>query len=424
MKSIWEYGKILLVNPGVIHLTKERGIMRKLLLIAMLSIALVLWPMLLVGIAASPTYLPEDLQKVKAELPGGAKFGYVFVGNGKWVVPPQFEEAAYSFSRDSGLAAVKIGGKYGFINIRGQIVISPQYDKVGWSWTDDRMDVKIGDQTGYIDRTGKLVIEFQPGQCSSFSEGLATVRTDSTTKIIDTSGNVVFEVNGFCGSFRDGLAPVTIKDKGRLATGFIDKTGQWVIEPQNGLFLSSFNQGLASIRVENEYGFIDVRGNLVIQPQYDGALMFREGLAPVLLGRKIGFIDLQGRMVLPAQYDYPDNQWQPQIALGYSLFKEGMAIVKFNGKFGVIDKNGKWVVQPIFDSGLAFYPNYNVVFSAGYCYDREGKKLDHYVNHIQDGDKAMKNGDRVGAAAFYKAALKINPNDEAATWKFNQAEGR
>ena len=82
--------------------------MRKLLLIAMSSIALVLW----LGIAtASPTYLPEDLQKVKAELPSGAKFGYVFVGNGKWVVPPQFEEAAYSFSRDSGLAAVRIGGK-------------------------------------------------------------------------------------------------------------------------------------------------------------------------------------------------------------------------------------------------------------------------------------------------------------------------
>lgn len=94
--------------------------MRRRTLIMAVAVMLMLGAVLIVEAAASPTYLPEDLRMIKVELPDGVKCGYVFVGNGQWVIPPQFEEAALSFSRESGLAAVKIGGKYGFIDVRGQ----------------------------------------------------------------------------------------------------------------------------------------------------------------------------------------------------------------------------------------------------------------------------------------------------------------
>ncbi len=373
--------------------------------------------------AKNAEYLPVELKRVGVMLPAGEKYGYIFIGNGKWVIPPQFEAADYTFNRDTGLAAVKIGGKYGFINMQGKVVIPAQFDEVGWSWSDDRMAVKIGQQTGFIDPAGKLVIGLQSGQVNAFSDGLASVYEGYKTRFIDRYGAVAFEVAGSCGYFYDGLASVTSDKQGSLETGFINKKGQIVIKPRTALFLSRFTEGRAAVKVGNKYGFIDPTGKLVIPAQYDCAQGFREGLAPVLVGEKIGFIDLQGNMVLAAQYEYPDKSWQPQIALGNSIFHRGHATVKWNGKFGIINKTGGWVVQPYFNSYIALYERQQVVFTNDYYYDINGKKLDHYVNHMLDGDLALNNGDKAAAAVFFRKALKINSGDKTAARKLSLAEG-
>jgi hypothetical protein len=398
--------------------------MRRWFWIVALAMGLMLGSVMPAGAEKAPAYRPEDLRMIMVMLPDGTKCGYAFVGNGKWVIPPQFEEAEPSFDRDVGLASVKIGGKYGFVNLKGQMVIPPQFDEVALSWDEDRMNVKIGDQTGFIDRSGKMVIGLQSGRITSFSEGLASIIGDST-KFIDKTGAVVFEVTGWSGNFSDGLAQVLPRFPGSLETGFIDKTGQMVIKPQAGLFMH-FRDGLAPIKVGDKYGFIDKSGKVVIPAQFDCASGFRYGLAPVLLGGKIGFIDTQGQMVIQAQYEYPDSSWQhPENALRYSRFSEGHATVKWNGKFGIIDKSGNWLVQPIYDTpGVNLYSRYKVVVAGGYYYDLDGKKLDHYVNHLQDGEKALKNGDPKAAVVFFRAALKINPGDAAASWGMSKAEGK
>lgn len=75
--------------------------------------------------------------------------------------------------------------------------------------------------------------------------------------------------------------------------GYIDKKGNVVIEPQ---FIDAyaFDEGIALVKLENKlYGFIDEEGQLVIEPIYAFAKPFREGLAPVKLNHdgKIQFID-------------------------------------------------------------------------------------------------------------------------------------
>lgn len=52
----------------------------------------------------------------------------------------------------------------------------------------------------------------------------------------------------------------------------------------------NFSEGLAVVRLNDDIGFINKSGEIVIPLKYDAAGDFREGLAPVELNGKWGFI--------------------------------------------------------------------------------------------------------------------------------------
>jgi len=55
---------------------------------------------------------------------------------------------------------------------------------------------------------------------------------------------------------------------------------------------SRFSDGLASVNVRGKFGYIDRNGNFVIEPQFDAADSFSEGLALVLIDKKPVYIRL------------------------------------------------------------------------------------------------------------------------------------
>ena len=73
---------------------------------------------------------------------------------GNFVIPCQFE-AADEFS-DDGLAPVKQGGKWGYIDQTGKMIIKPQFDG-GRPFDNGLAEVKSGDAFGYVDKTGNYV---------------------------------------------------------------------------------------------------------------------------------------------------------------------------------------------------------------------------------------------------------------------------
>src|ERR1035438_10068284 len=86
---------------------------------------------------------------------------------------------------------------------------------------------------------------------------------------------------------REVLYLAKVKVNGRW--GYIDRTGQFVIDPEfEGA--GDFSENLAYVVVKHIYGFIDKTGTIVIEPQFDEANSFSEGLAAVEID-KIGFID-------------------------------------------------------------------------------------------------------------------------------------
>src|SRR5258706_200389 len=132
---------------------------------------------------------------------GSAKSGGVAVitewkttdQTGRIVIPPQFDEAG-SFS--DGLAAVRIGARFGYIDKQGKIVIKPQFSSAG-AFSDGLAVVGIDDKWGYIDKQGKFVIKPQFSSAGSFSDGLAAVRTGDfltgKSGFIDSRGNFVIK---------------------------------------------------------------------------------------------------------------------------------------------------------------------------------------------------------------------------------------
>jgi hypothetical protein len=87
---------------------------------------------------------------------------------------------------------------------------------------------------GYIDKTGKTVINPQFYTATDFSEGLATVNTGSLCGYIDKTGTMVISPQfDAANDFSDGLARVWIRSENTGKTGYIDHTGAYVWEPTN-----------------------------------------------------------------------------------------------------------------------------------------------------------------------------------------------
>lgn len=94
---------------------------------------------------------------------------------------------------DGGLAAVSIGGKWGFADTTGAIVIDPQYEDAR-SFGADLGGVCIDGLWGYISKSGEIRVECQFEDCRPFnSSGIAAVKENDLWKFVQLLG---YQVSG------------------------------------------------------------------------------------------------------------------------------------------------------------------------------------------------------------------------------------
>lgn len=115
--------------------------------------------------------------------------------------------------------------------------------------------------------------------------------------------------------------------------GYKLKTTGEILIPAKYDYAWPFREGLAHVRSNGKFGFVDKLGKEVIPLKYDLADFFREGLTIVELDAKYGFIDKSGNVVIPFKYDWA---WS---------FSGGKAKVKLNGEEFYIDKNGNRIEE-------------------------------------------------------------------------------
>lgn len=285
------------------------------------------------------------------------KYGYIN-SSGTIVVKPQFSSAG-SFSE--AMARVEVKSKMGFIDLNGRVVVHPTYDSAE-DFSDGLAYVKNRSEVGYINKEGEMVVHLSRDLVGGerFKEGLAKVRNKGTGQygFIDKSGNVVIETkfDGAC-DFSEGLACVTVSGGNMLSGsnwGYIDKSGAYVIQPKQLRTAGSFREGFAAVQppsLGSLISFIDKTGKIVFE--MSGAVQagqFYNGVAPVLIrGGWGGLIDRSGRFVM-----YLDHMDAIGNVTG-DAFK-----IKSGSKYGYVNGKGKVIVRPKFDyaedfqGGLAY----------------------------------------------------------------------
>ena len=325
----------------------------------------------------------------------GEKWGFVD-RTGKYVINPQFKNVE---PFKNGMAAVQtMDYKFGYINEKGSFVINPQFYDAD-SFNDGlALVTSENDKIGYINKKGNYIIgPFDCEDAIPFSDGLAFVSPyDSGPVCYDKNGSKIFELQdvSMVYSYKEGLARIVGVD-GKY--GFIDKKGVVVINNQFDN-VEDFSEGLAAFEQSGKWGYIDKSGKIVINPQYKMAFQFNDGVAAVISGGQCGIIDKKGNYVINPQFDnvvvfrdgmaaflsgesygFIDKKGKiiinPQFDLADN-FRYGLAIVATsNEKFGFIDKNGKYAITPQFDFATNFYDNIAFVKSNGKygIINKEGK---------------------------------------------------
>jgi len=267
--------------------------------------------------------------------------------SGKIVIEPTFDKA-YPFT--DGLAAVRKQGRWGFIDPTGRMVIEPRFIMVGL-FSDGLARFRGKRYTepwGYIDKSGTVIIEQQFEYAEDFRNGIARTGT-STLKgwllgIADAGGELRYKFIDRTGSFVPEPSPqhYATGEPGELIpfwknnqAGYINAMGEVVIAPQF-LVALPFSDGLACACKDKLFGFINKQGEWVIPPRFEHASQFSEGLAGVPLGDEgWGFIDHTGDVVIPARFGWV-----------YEPFRHGIAAVTFDAKLGYINKKGEWIWPP------------------------------------------------------------------------------
>ena len=311
----------------------------------------------------------EGLAYVSVRKEKDVKAGYIDT-SGKIVIEAKYQPS-YEKSRDfsEGLASVRIDGKFGFINTQGELVIAAQYAKThafneGYAVVEPNWSEKV-----VIDRKANIILnpvtvyinnvpQVNKGETVNIDErvknGTITMyvgRYNHPTRstVVNMKGDFLFSLKPYIlHEMSEGL--ISAQKNDRKSAGYINKNGEVAI-PFDYLSGTDFNNGHAKVKDKNTkmYGLINLNGNYVVPPEYT-YISDDYYKSDYIFARKpnsnFGYIDYKGNQVIDFKYAYG------------GLFSEGLAVVSTPLNENMyIDKNGKKAFELEFN--ISQYDNEN-----------------------------------------------------------------
>ena len=192
--------------------------------------------------------------------------------------------------------------------------------------------------------------------------------------------------------------------------GYINHKGEYIINPQfeNADF---FSNGLAKVIYNGKTGYINKKGEYVISATYKSGTTFKDGLALVVAeGERITCIDTKG-----------DKKFVLDGAEYAREFSEGLAwFYTEDRKIGFIDNSGKIVIKAQFEDASPFSEGFAVIYQDrkyGFI-DKTGKIVINSqfgsVQNFSEGMAAFSDGRQMGYINT-KGAYTINPQFDYAS---------
>jgi len=218
-------------------------------------------------------------------------------------------------------------GRWGYIDKTGKIVIQPQFEKAT-EFFEELAPVRLGGKWGYIDKSGQWEIPAQFSAALHFREGIGLVARKS----------------GFENVKQPLMSPAE-EAEDRLMADYVSIYHGLGFGAYHNVVPALDDDGFIGSKYRKaQFAYIDKHGKVIFDMVADYACKFHEGLAAVSIDEKAAYIDLSGKIALQTQYKYADS------------FLHGLARAQPNagGKWGYIGKTGEWSIKPQFDEAGPF----------------------------------------------------------------------
>ncbi|NOU94491.1 DUF3298 domain-containing protein [Paenibacillus sp. LMG 31456] len=150
------------------------------------------------------------------------------------------------------------------------------------------------------------------------------------------------------------LFPASVKTMDGVRWGFIDSKGTMVIQPQYEYASDFQNNGLAIVQMNGRNGLINSTGQYVVKPIYDSISPFSEGRAVVIDGQGFKVIGGDGHIITKKAYNY---------IAPYSNGRAMASVANPDGSslYGFLDLQGNEIIKPQFQEAGDFKHNKTVV---------------------------------------------------------------
>lgn len=246
-----------------------------------------------------------------------------------------YPESDKLFDFNYGVAFFRQAGKVGLINAKFEILIATKYDVIR-AFYKGYARAAINDKWGIIDPTGKEVVEAVYDEVGDYFNHTTWAKKEKKYGLVHNGQFIAIEGVTEFGLFgtQDLIAA---KKSGKF--GFVNFEGQWVLEPKFDK-AKAFSKNIAPVCIREKWGYTNLAGACIVQPQYDDAEPFSEnGLAAVKKQQSWGFIDETGKLIIPI--DYQIQAIFAEYTRQEKGFIDGLARIKYNGKWGFLKPDGQ-----------------------------------------------------------------------------------
>lgn len=239
---------------------------------------------------------------------------------------------------------VTINNKYGLINLHGEYLIQPRYDRI-YTMNDSLVRTSLNNKWGIINQYKNYSIEPRWNRFEFYNKGYIKGYLDSAVQLVAyPSGAIISEAYD---DYQEGSKDyIIVKRKSKL--GLMNSKGEEMIRPQYDEIVY-FKENYFIVEKNEKKGLVNGSGDTIISLEYDEISEFinkdKLQLFKVKKRGKLGLVNYDDKVILPMEFDF------------IACREDGYFIVREKKFIGLYTSAGKRVLPSLFHAIGKFEKN-------------------------------------------------------------------